>query len=147
LITFDRVKRAKTLAERGLNFQRAKVVFEGRHLTRIDDRRDYGEQRFITAGRLDERIVGILWTPRGRARRTWRDPEDAPELTDEWIAGANLYAGKKLVRRGRPAGTAKKTQTTVRISNEVLAYFRSSGRGWQTRMDAALKKYAASPQR
>jgi uncharacterized protein (DUF4415 family) len=82
-----------------------------------------------------------------RSRRTWRDPEDAPELTDEWIAGANLYAGKKLVRRGRPAGTAKKTQTTVRISNEVLAYFRASGRGWQTRMDAALKKYVASRQR
>jgi uncharacterized DUF497 family protein len=69
LITFDRVKRAKTPAERGLDFQRAKVVFEGIHLTRVDDRRDYGEQRFITAGWLDERIVVIVWTPRGRARR------------------------------------------------------------------------------
>jgi uncharacterized DUF497 family protein len=69
LITFDRVKRAKTLAERGLDFERAKVVFEGIHLTRIDDRLDYGEQRFITAGWLDERIVVIVWTPRGRARR------------------------------------------------------------------------------
>jgi hypothetical protein len=39
------------------------------HLTRIDDRRDYGEPRFISAGRLDERIVVIVWTPRGRARR------------------------------------------------------------------------------
>jgi uncharacterized DUF497 family protein len=69
LITFDRAKRAKTLAERGLDFQRAKVVFEGIHLTRVDDRRDYGEQRFITAGWLDERIVVIVWTPRARARR------------------------------------------------------------------------------
>jgi len=69
LITFDRVKRAKTLAERRLDFERAKVVFEGIHLTRIDDRLDYGEQRFITAGWLDERIVVIVWTPRGRARR------------------------------------------------------------------------------
>ncbi len=78
-----------------------------------------------------------------RSRRTWRDPDDAPEITGEWVAGADLYNGKKIVRRGRPAGSAKKTQTTVRISNEVLAYFRASGRGWQTRMDEALKKYVA----
>jgi uncharacterized protein len=39
------------------------------HLTRIDDRRDYGELRFISVGRLEGRIVIIVWTPRGRARR------------------------------------------------------------------------------
>ena len=82
-----------------------------------------------------------------RSHRTWRDPDDAPEITREWVAGADLYHGKKLVKRGRPAGTAKKTRTTVRISNEVLAFFRASGRGWQTRMDAALKKYVAARQR
>ena len=69
MITFDRAKRAKTLAERGLDFLRPKVIFESIHLTRVDDRRDYGEQRFITAGWLDERIVVIVWTPRARARR------------------------------------------------------------------------------
>lgn len=73
------------------------------------------------------------------SRRTWRDADDAPQITNEWIAGADLYRGKKLVRRGRPPGTAQKTQTTVRISNDVLAYFRASGAGWQTRMDDALK--------
>jgi hypothetical protein len=51
------------------------------------------------------------------SRRTWRDPDDAPEITKRWIAGAELYRGKKLVGRGRPAGIAKKTQATVRISN------------------------------
>ena len=81
------------------------------------------------------------------SRRTWRDPDDAPEITDQWVAGADLYRGKKLVRRGRPDGTAKKTQTTVRISNEVLKFFRASGRGWQTRMDEALRKYVASHRR
>ena len=81
------------------------------------------------------------------SRRSSRDPEDAPEITDEWVASADLYRGKKLVRRGRPAGTAKKTQTTVRISNNVLTYFRASGPGWQTRMDEALKKYVAARHR
>jgi uncharacterized protein len=68
-ITFDQAKRDKTLAERGLDFRSAKEVFERAHLTRSDDRRGYGEPRFITAGWLDERIVVIVWTPRGRARR------------------------------------------------------------------------------
>jgi len=81
------------------------------------------------------------------SRRTSRDPEDAPEITDKWIAEANLYHGKKLVRRGRPAGSGQKTQTTLRISKEVLGFFRASGPGWQTRMDNALKRYVASQRR
>jgi hypothetical protein len=31
------------------------------------------------------------------SRRAWRDPDDAPEITDKWIAEASLYHGKKLV--------------------------------------------------
>lgn len=82
-----------------------------------------------------------------RSRRTWRDPDDAPELTREWAAGADVHEGKRRVRRGRPAGSGNKTQTTIRLSNEVLAFFRATGPGWQTRMDAALKKYVAARQR
>jgi uncharacterized protein (DUF4415 family) len=82
-----------------------------------------------------------------KSKRSRRDPDDPPEITANWVAGVDRYDGKKLVKRGRPAGTAKKTQTTVRISNDVLAFFRASGRGWQTRMDAALRKFVAARQR
>ncbi|MGF6115960.1 uncharacterized DUF497 family protein [Janthinobacterium lividum] len=68
-ITFDAVKREKTLRERGLDFARARVVFDGLTITLPDQRQDYGEPRFITAGWLDERLVVLVWTPRGRARR------------------------------------------------------------------------------
>ena len=68
-ITFDAVKREKTLRERGLDFARARLVFEGLTITLPDQRQDYGEPRFITAGWLDERLVVLVWTPRGRARR------------------------------------------------------------------------------
>ena len=68
-ITFDSAKRDKTLAKRGLDFHRADQIFAGIHLTRADDLRDYGEPRFVTAGWLDERIVVIVWTPRGATRR------------------------------------------------------------------------------
>jgi uncharacterized DUF497 family protein len=68
-ITSDRAKRAWTLEVRGLDMRRAKEIFAGVHLTRVDDRLDYGEPRFITAGWLDERLVVFVWTPRGVARR------------------------------------------------------------------------------
>ncbi|WP_226952904.1 hypothetical protein [Mesopusillimonas faecipullorum] len=35
-----------------------------------------------------------------RSRPTWNDPDDAPEITEDWIAEADLYHGEKLVRRG-----------------------------------------------
>lgn len=68
-ITFDAVKRDKTLIERRLDFARAREIFEGLTITMPDQRQDYGEARFITAGWLDERIVIVVWTPRGLARR------------------------------------------------------------------------------
>ncbi len=46
-ITFDRAKRDRTLQERGLDFRRAKEMFDGPHLMRPDERKDYGEQRYI----------------------------------------------------------------------------------------------------
>ena len=68
-ITCDPAKRAWTLRERGLDMRRADEVFAGLHFTRIDDRCDYGEPRFVTVGPLDTRLVVSIWTPRGSARR------------------------------------------------------------------------------
>ena len=48
---------------------RAGEVFEGATLTVEDDRRDYGEGRFITIGFLDGVMVVTVWTPRGLRRR------------------------------------------------------------------------------
>jgi uncharacterized protein len=67
-ITFDPVKRAATLAERGLDFADAALVFDGVTLDAQDDRADYGETRIITVGRLAGRMVIVVWTPRGEAR-------------------------------------------------------------------------------
>jgi uncharacterized DUF497 family protein len=68
-IACDPAKREETLRERGLDMRRAKEVFAGVHLTRVDDRFDYGEPRFITTGWLNSRLVVFVWTPRGTARR------------------------------------------------------------------------------
>ncbi len=68
-IEFDPIKRDQTLAERGLDFARAGAVFAGRHLTRRDARQDYAEDRYVTVGWLDARLVVMVWTPRGEVRR------------------------------------------------------------------------------
>jgi uncharacterized DUF497 family protein len=68
-VVFDPDKRDKTLAERGLDFVRAGEVFDGPHLDYPDTRADYGEDRYITFGALDGRMVVMVWTPRGNARR------------------------------------------------------------------------------
>ncbi len=68
-IEFDASKRDKTLEERGLDFARAGEVFNGRHFTGQDTRQNYTEDRFITVGLLDARLVVLVWTPRGEARR------------------------------------------------------------------------------
>ncbi len=68
-ISFDPAKRAITLEKRGLDFADAGLVFAGRNATVQDNRKDYGEDRFITAGYLAERCVVLVWTPRAGARR------------------------------------------------------------------------------
>ena len=60
---------AQTLPERGVDFKDAKHVFAGRTLDRQDDREDYGEVRMLTVGYLAGRMVMVVWTPRGKARR------------------------------------------------------------------------------
>jgi uncharacterized DUF497 family protein len=68
-INFDDAKRRAAIRERGLDMARAAEVFAGLHVTRVDDREDYGEPRYVSAGWLDTRIVIVVWTPRGVARR------------------------------------------------------------------------------
>jgi uncharacterized DUF497 family protein len=68
-ISFDPQKRAETLRHRGLDFADAGLVFASRTVTIQDLWRDYGEDRFITAGHIGQRCVVLVSTPRDRARR------------------------------------------------------------------------------
>ena len=73
---------------------------------------------------------------------TWVDPDDAPELTEDWFETADYYEGGKLVRPGRPRSPAPKESINIRLDPDVLAYFRATGPGWQSRINAALRKAA-----
>jgi uncharacterized protein len=67
-IGFDPAKRDRTLAARGLDFADAGQVFAGPLIENPDDRSDYGEERLVTVGFLAERMVVVVWTPRGENR-------------------------------------------------------------------------------
>lgn len=68
-IEFDESKRLWTLKERGLDFSDAAQVFAKAYFQIKDDRRDYGEVRYLVFGELHGRRVVLAWTPRGKKRR------------------------------------------------------------------------------
>lgn len=65
------------------------------------------------------------------------DDDDRPATREA------LQAGVEAARRqpGRPVGSGTKEQVAIRFDKEVLAAFRATGRGWQTRMNEALKDW------
>ena len=63
------------------------------------------------------------------------DPDAVP-LTD-----AQWEAARPFIRRGRPPAPVTKERITIRVSRDVVERFRTSGDGWQTRVDAALKDW------
>ena len=72
----------------------------------------------------------------------WIDPDDAPELTDAFIARAEVFEGDRFVRRGpgRPKAAVTKEQINVRLDPDVLARLREAGPGWQSRINAILRE-------
>ena len=71
------------------------------------------------------------------------NPRDiAPEITEAWIEGADLYDGERLVRRGRPTMANPRQLLTLRLPPDVIARWKATGPGWQTRMAEALEKAA-----
>lgn len=70
------------------------------------------------------------------------DP-DAQPLTSKQL---KAMVPMKAVR-GRPKSENKKLLVSVRYSPEVVAYFKSTGEGWQSRMDGVLQQYVARQSR
>lgn len=74
------------------------------------------------------------------------DAGEVRELTTEDIAGfkplSDVLPGLAKIVRGKQKAPTKE-RITIRLSPEVVNYFRDDGEGWQTRLDEALKTYIA----
>src|SRR5258708_35774333 len=69
------------------------------------------------------------------------DPDDAPELLNDFFRHGELRHGDRLVRRGRPPLSGKpKTPITLRLDEDVVTAYRETGEGWQTRINADLRQ-------
>jgi uncharacterized protein (DUF4415 family) len=74
-------------------------------------------------------------------RAEWTDPDDAPEITDEMLDRATIMKGGKVIQRGRPPlGDLAKQTVTIRLDADVVEAYRALGRGWQTRLNADLRR-------
>ena len=66
------------------------------------------------------------------------DQDTAPDLSrDGW---PEKFV-KATVRRGRPPVAKPKVSTTIRLSQDVIDHFKAGGRGWQTRINNALREW------
>lgn len=76
---------------------------------------------------------------------TAEEYEELPELSDEWFAKADLHENGKLISRGRPPKEAPKKPVSIRLDPDLLDFFKSSGPGWQTRVNDILRDAAGLP--
>jgi uncharacterized protein (DUF4415 family) len=77
-----------------------------------------------------------------------RDYDEIPELTDADFAGGVWHrSGKPMPHapRGRPKSKHPKRPVSLRLDPDVVAHFRRGGRGWQSRINAVLRKAAKLP--
>lgn len=80
-----------------------------------------------------------------RFRYVLDEQGEVPDLgalsRDNFRPLSSLPKSVLTIIRGRPKAKVTKARITIRFSPDVLAAFRASGAGWQTRMDAALKDW------
>ena len=69
-----------------------------------------------------------------------RNDPDAQPLTPRQLKSMRPIR----LMRGRPKSEHKKLLVSVRYSQEVVEFFKSTGEGWQSRMDGVLRQYVAS---
>lgn len=74
---WDENKRQQVIAGRGVDFLDAALIFEGPVVTRPDRRRDYGEERFVSLGKVDDNYYVVVHTRRG----------DRTRIISAWLGG------------------------------------------------------------
>ncbi len=73
-------------------------------------------------------------------KNTWVDPDDAPELDDEWFQAADQHKAGKLVKRGRPPLDRPKVHLNLRLDADLIDRLKADGPGWQSRANDLLRK-------
>ncbi len=83
----------------------------------------------------------VMITEQAREEGTLHDDEALEQFRS--FEDSALPDSLKAATRGRPKADVTKDSITIRLSPEVTAYFRSTGKGWQTRLDDVLREYVS----
>jgi len=75
-------------------------------------------------------------------RITKAEYDEVPEFTTERLDRAEIRHGNKVIKRGRPPLEHPKEAVKLRLDHEIVAAYRKTGSGWQTRINADLRKAA-----
>jgi uncharacterized protein (DUF4415 family) len=85
----------------------------------------------------------------GFTKEDWDEVSDNPEWTEEDFKHARPFAevfpelAASIARsRGRPPVESPKKQVTLRLDADLIERYRSSGKGWQSRLNNDLRKVA-----
>ena len=87
---WDEDKRQAVLIERDVDFARAARIFEGPVIRVVDNRRDYGETRYISLGMVGDEAFYVIHTNRGGVTRVitaWRGGEHGKREYQASVAG------------------------------------------------------------
>ncbi|OYW81618.1 MAG: hypothetical protein B7Z26_04850 [Asticcacaulis sp. 32-58-5] len=91
---WNETKRQAVIKERQVDILYAALIFEGDVLTRVDDRKDYGEERLISMGMVDEEVFVVVYT-----------------LRDDEIRLITAWKGGRLEQEQYQTGILKRHQT------------------------------------
>ena len=75
-------------------------------------------------------------------RITKAEYDEAPKLTKAMLDRAEIRHGARVMKRGRPPLEYPREAVKLRLDHDVLAAYRKTGNGWQTRINADLRKAA-----
>ena len=155
--SWDETKRHRNMAVHGLDFEGAEAIWDDFTITREDRRRNYGEKRMVTFGLLNGDVVVLVHVDRGddmhlislrslrnmKRATTLRPPKNtsAKSVDRDNPPWSEDMLGPPVMRPGRkPHETPNKVLTTIRLDADVIAFFRSFGPRYQSRINEALRR-------
>jgi uncharacterized protein (DUF4415 family)/uncharacterized DUF497 family protein len=166
-LTFDPAKDQANIAKHAVSLALAAQIDWSEVVSRPDTRHDYKELREIGFGLIDDRLYCVVFTQRGESSACVRQTREKfamfknrkivmPSEEEEAAINRGIAADPDTYevsreeiqemrplknRGGRPKLNNPKEPVSLRLDADVLAAFRASGDGWQTRMNNALREW------
>lgn len=162
---WDENKNIANVEKHGIGFACAHELFEGNRLIFPDDRKDYGEPRFIIAGYIENRMMVAVYTQRSfeqsglfpYERRTVVKKHDLKKQSETDWARIDAMKDEDIDYSDIPelddeffekaVLVPAKKLVTMRLDADVVAWLKRNGRGYQTRANKILRSVMESQEK